>query len=227
MLTSQHIDELLTFGMKRVDDILPQLRGDATQVDVKEPESDSATGSFADISIGEDGSIMVSASRASPEKPTKSSMRLTDTLRQYLKAEEWDEQPKIDEESQTSSTEFAYAIDDFTLHGFFEVNEETEIFSLYMYFKDAKCPNKRLEEVQKYFSVLNVGLSIGCMHIRPEDRVARFYAAIDVESASFEPAHIKNLLKAGTRTLEPVLPNYMAICFGGKTADEVLSEEQE
>jgi hypothetical protein len=227
MLTSQHIDELLAFGMKRVDDILPRLRGDVAQVDAEEPESDSGTGSVADISIGEDGSIMVSASRSSPEKPTKSSMRLTDTLRLYLKAEEWDDQPKVDEESQTSSTEFAYAIDDFTLHGFFEANEETELFSLYMYFKDAKCPNKRLEEVQKYFSVLNVGLSIGFMHIRPEDRVARFYAAIDIESASFEPAHIQNLLNAGTRTLEHVLPNYMAICFGGKTADEILSEEQE
>jgi hypothetical protein len=222
MLTSQHIDELLTFGMKRVDDILPRLRGDVT-----EPESNSATGSFANLSIDEDGSIMVSASKSHPEGHTKSSMRLTDTLRQWLKTEEWEEAPDINAENQTSSTAFGYTIDDFTLQCYFDASEELELFKLFMYFKDTKCPNKCLDEVQKYFAVLNVGLPIGSMHLIPSERIARFYAGIDVASASFEPGHIRNLLTAGTRTLKTVLPNYMAICFGGKTANEVLSEEQE
>lgn len=158
------------------------------------------------------------------EKET-SAMRLTSVLRQWLEESEWEEEPKVDEEDQTSSTNFAFKIEDFSLNCFYEANEKGEVFKLFMYFPDTKCPEKRLDEVQKYVTALSNILGIGSLQLLRDERVIRFYAGIDVENAAFEPAHIQNLLNAGTRTLEEALPKYMAICFGDKTAEEILSED--
>ena len=150
-------------------------------------------------------------------------MRLTSTLQDWLQQKEWEEVPEIDEEAQTSSLSFDFSIDDFSLKCFFEVNEKSELFRLYMYFFNGKCPEQCLGEVQKFVTRVTDGMSIGNLHLRSEDRVIRAYAAIDVENASFEPAHIQNLLNACSSTLAASLPKYMAICFGGKTVEEVFA----
>jgi hypothetical protein len=152
-------------------------------------------------------------------------MRLTDVLKQWLKEQEWEEQPEIDDEAQTSSTAFSFSIEDFSLTCFYEANEKGEIFKLYMYFMATKCPEKYLDEVQTLITELNNTLAIGSLQLQRDERVMRFYAGIDVENAAFEPAHIQNLLNAGARALGDALPKYMVICFGGKTAEEVLAEE--
>lgn len=152
-------------------------------------------------------------------------MRLTNTLRQWLKDQEWNEQPEINEEKQTSSTGFNYKVAEFDLRCFFEINEKTEICKLYMYYFDTKAPESRIEAVQKFILGSNEIFSIGNIQLTPNERSIRFYAAIDVEDASFEPAHITNLINAGIGTLRQVLPKFMAICFGGKTVEEMLEDE--
>jgi hypothetical protein len=152
-------------------------------------------------------------------------MRLTNTLRQWLKDQEWNEQPEINEEKQTSSTGFNYKVAEFDLRCFFEINEKTEICKLYMYYFDTKAPESRIEAVQKFILGSNESISIGNLQLTRNERSIRFYAAIDVEGASFEPAHITNLINAGIGALKRVLPKFMAICFGGKTAEEMLEDE--
>lgn len=154
-------------------------------------------------------------------------MRLTETLKQWLKEEEWEEETEIDEENQNSSTGFGFKVDDFSLKCYYECNERGEIFKFFMYFFDTKIPEKRLDEVQKLVTAISIGLSIGSLQLLREERVIRFYAGIDVENAAFEPAHITNLLGAGIRTMENCLPKYMALCFGNKSAEEILAESED
>ena len=66
---------------------------------------------------------------------------------------------------------------------------------------------------------------MGQLQLFAENRMMRYYNAIDVEDAAFEPQHISNVLNAGISALRSTLPKYMAICFGGKTAEEVLAED--
>jgi len=152
-------------------------------------------------------------------------MRLTETVVKWLEEEEWEEQPEIDEEKRTSSTSFRYKAGDFSLKCWFDVDEKLEIFKVYMYFFDTKVPIDRLDEVQKLVSAVTDKLLTGNLHLNREERIIRYYNAIDVESATFEPQHITNMLAMAGNTMERRLPNYMAICFGGKTADEVLAED--
>jgi hypothetical protein len=146
---------------------------------------------------------------------------------QWLKAEEWEEQPEVDEENQSSSTSFAYAVDDFSLQCFFECNERGEVFKLVMYFLDTKVPEKRLDEVQKLVTATSFNMRIGSLQLLPDKRVVRFIGGIDVEAASFDPQHITNLMSAATHTMMWFLPRYIAVCFGGKTAEEAMAEDEE
>ncbi len=154
-------------------------------------------------------------------------MRLTDTLITWLKQKEWEEEPEVNEEEQTSSTGFGFSVGDFSLKCFFEASEQIEVFKIFMYFLDTKVPEKRLDEVQKLVNIASIRMLLGNIQLLRDDRVIRYYHAIDVEDAAFEPEHISNMLGAGVSAMKTYLPIYMAICFGGKTAEEALTEEQE
>ena len=155
----------------------------------------------------------------------KTPMRLTDTLNEWLKQEEWNEDPEIDDELQTSSTSFNFTVGDFSLKCWFDISEKAEVLKFFAYFNDSKVPEKKLDEVQKFVTAVSNGMLLGNLQLLREDRTLRYYHAIDVENAAFEPAHITNMLNAGVRAMEFRLPQYMAICFGGKTAEEVLTED--
>ena len=152
-------------------------------------------------------------------------MRLTEIVVKWLEEQGWEERPEMNEEKQTSSTSFSYNVGDFGLRCWFEVAEELEVFKVYMYFLDTKVPNDRLDEVQKFVSAVTDRLLLGSLHLVRDERVIRYYNAIDIENAAFEPQHITNMLGAASSTMSRWLPKFMAICYGGKTTDAVLTEE--
>lgn len=152
-------------------------------------------------------------------------MRLTNIVKQWLKEKEWEDEPEIDEENQTSSTVFAYGIDDFSVMCFVDVAEKSGLVKLFMYFREPNTPEKRADEVQKFCTEVTNRLVVGCLRFKRERREILYYAGMDFENASFEPAHLTNLFNLGSSTMTHYLTKYMAVCFGGKTAEEVLSEE--
>ena len=154
------------------------------------------------------------------------SMRITEVIVNWLEAQEWEERPEIDEEELTSSTGFGHIVnDDFSVKCYLEAAEKPCFIKLYMYFNDSKIPASKLAEVIKYVNLVNISIPIGLLAVIPGDKVLRFYAGIDVESASIEPQHITNMMDAGLRTMARRLPQFMAICYAGKTAEEALEIE--
>lgn len=155
------------------------------------------------------------------------SMKITDVIVKWLEEREWEERPEVDEEEQTSSTSFVHNVGDFSVKCFLDAKEKAGFFKLFMYFLDSKVPEKRLGEVLYFVNEVNQSLGIGALHLIEEDRVIRYFASIDVEDAAFEPKHISNMIGAGLGIMEYRLPQYMAICYGGKTAQEALEIEPE
>ena len=150
-------------------------------------------------------------------------MRITDVVIEWLEEREWEERPEVNEEKQTSSTGFDYQVsDDFSVKCYLDAAENQGYIKLFMYFLDTKIPESKIKEVTKFVNMVNLGIGVGHLVVIPDDRCLRYYAGIDVEDAALEPRHISNLLNAGLRTMEKRLPQLMAICFGGKSAEEVL-----
>ena len=154
----------------------------------------------------------------------ESKMRLTDVLQQWLTQEEWEEQPEVGEDGTSSSTGFGYGLGDFSLKCWFDVNETGEIFKIFMYYRDSKVPEKRLDEIRTLVTDYAPQMYSGTIHLLSDSRTIRYFNAIDVEGASFEPAHISGLLRAGGSTMSDFLPRFMAVCFGGKTAAEAMED---
>jgi len=152
-------------------------------------------------------------------------MRLTETLVTWLKSQEWEERPEIDEERKNSSTAFGYRVGDFSLKCWFDAAEEIEVFKYYMYYLDTKVPENRVDEIYKFVSGVNTKILTGCLHFLPEERIIRYYHGIDFEGAAFEPQHITNMIAAGGGSMNRWLPKYMAVCYGGLSAEEVFKEE--
>jgi hypothetical protein len=156
------------------------------------------------------------------------SMRITEVIVKWLEEMEWEERPEVDEEDQTSSTGFGHSVtDDFSVMCYLDATEKAGFIKLFMYFNDTKIPASKMDEVIKFVNLVNIGIPIGLLAVLPEKKVLRFYASIDVEEAALEPRHISNLLGAGLRAMEKRLPQFMAICFGGKSAEEALELEPE
>ena len=154
------------------------------------------------------------------------SMRITDVVVEWLEFQEWEERPEVNEEEQTRSTGFSTRLsDDFSVSSYFEVAEKACFFKFFMYFLDTKIPASKVEEVIKFVNLVNINCPIGHLAVIPDDRVLRYYAALDVEDSAFEIQHITNILNAGNRTMAARLPQFMAICFGGKNAEEALEIE--
>lgn len=153
-------------------------------------------------------------------------MKITDVIVKWLEEQEWEERPEVNEEKQTSSTGFSHKVsDDFSVKCYLEAVEQAGFIKLFMYFTDSKIPASRIDEVIKFANLVNEGITIGHLVVITDDRILRYYAAIDVEEASLEPQHISNLLGAGLRNMENSLPQFMAICFANKTAEEALEIE--
>jgi len=166
-------------------------------------------------------------SKASKTKNDQvSDMRITNVIIEYLANQEWGERPEINAEDRTSSTHFTYGLsnNDFTVECYFDADEVHELIKLYVYFKASKIPASKVDEVIRFVNLSNKWAASG--HLI-QDEYLRYYAAIDVENASLEPQHLTNMVAAGFGVMQLRLPQFMAICFGGKTAEEALEIEAE
>lgn len=153
-------------------------------------------------------------------------MRLTGVIQQWLTEQEWEDEVEFDEEKQKGAVAFNYSMGDFDLKCFMDAYEKLETLKLFMYFIEPKAPEKRMEEVKQFVYLANNDyLGLGQLNLIEKDRVIRYFNAIDVENASFEPAHITNMFNAGVNSMSVLVPKYMAVCFGGKTAAESMSDE--
>lgn len=153
--------------------------------------------------------------------------RITKVIQSWLKGQGWEEKPDINDENNTSSTLFVHSVgEDFSVKCYLDAAEEACFIKMYMYFLDSKIPESKIGEVTKFVNLVNLVNGIGVLCVM-RDRTLRYYASIDVEDSALEPQHISNLLSAGLRTMLARLPQYMAICFGGKTAEEAFDIEPE
>jgi len=157
-----------------------------------------------------------------------SDWRLTEVVAKWFEEREWEERPEINEEEQTSSTGFGLQLsEDFSVKCYFDAAEKPSFFKMYIYFFDAKVPAAKIPEVLKWINAVNCIYAIGCFHLIESERQIRLYHGMDFEDASFETQHISNIYKMMSDIMEHRLPQFMAICFGGKTAEEALEIKPE
>jgi hypothetical protein len=84
-----------------------------------------------------------------------------------------------------------------------------------------------MPEVLKMLNILNCDYPVGSLRVTPEERSLICYHGMDFDDASFETQHIANMFGMLTAIMKYRIPQVLAICFGGMTAEEALEIEPE
>lgn len=220
---------LIEFMATRKLPNIDELKIDNEQVDRSQEPADSEVSRIELVTKpqGPESNSKTDQTPLAEQDENGGSMRITDVIVEWLKEKGWEERPELDEENQSSSTVFSYNIsDDLSVTCFLDAAEKAGFIKLTMYFLDPKIPKAKLDEVIKYTNEVNVRNVVGQLAVM-EDKTLRWYSGIDVEGTAIETRLIENLLDAGLSTMKRRLPQFMAVCFAGKTAEEALEIEAE
>jgi len=154
-----------------------------------------------------------------------SDMRLTNIVTKWFEDQEWEERPDINEDENTSSSQFTYSTGDYSIVCFLDVNEKLGFFTIFSYYFDIKVPEKKIDEIKQLLALLNDGrFSMGSLYYREDHRIVYYKQAMDFENATFEPQHISNMLDAASAIMKLTIPKVLSICFSEKSAEQVVDE---
>ena len=137
-------------------------------------------------------------------------MRITEVWQQWLTDQEWEEKPEINEEKQSSSTQFGVTINDISATCFVEISEKAGYFKLYAYPEIPVDVSNLGELLKKIAEDTKSKQVLGSVHLlQGEENSLRYYAGIDVDNAPISTQLIQNVLADMSRVFENWLPEYL------------------
>ncbi len=151
--------------------------------------------------------------------------KLFDVALEWLNEEEWSFSEYRSEDNDNAWTKASYVADNARFDIVFDVYENIEIFAIYIYSPVNVPENKRLE-VSELLTRLNWGMRVGNFELNMDDGLVRCKAVVDIEGSTLVTTMITNMLKAVLSTADKYFPMIMQICYGDKTAKELLSIEE-
>ena len=153
------------------------------------------------------------------------SWRLTDVVRDWFKAMEWEDIPELDKVSGISRTGFLVDAKGSECTCYLEAWEAHEICKLFMYCSDIEVPTDRVGECLVLANEINNNRALGYFTVVTlEKTMIRFYVSIDVEEATFEPRHIHNMYHAAITNMEIWIPKFLAVCNDRMSAADAFAQ---
>jgi hypothetical protein len=101
---------------------------------------------------------------------------------------------------------------------------EPQMLAISCYF-DIKVPDAARAEVLEYAMRRSLRFKYGNDMV--SDNIYIHYTYHFIQGEVLDPALVAVLVDAGIRTTDEAFPHVMAILFGGKTAEQIFSEEDE
>ena len=136
--------------------------------------------------------------------------RLASVLKEWLAIQGLETQ-LISDEYPTYSVATPYYLEeiDRTVNVFLVVDEESNLFSIFMYLIDIEVSDKEFENVKRICSEYSDDLKLGSLQLcrQEEPSIIRMYCAIDVFNASFEAQHITNLFHNCVISINGFIPH--------------------
>ena len=126
-------------------------------------------------------------------------MRITTRLQDWLRLQEWEDEIEVDEERKNSIVSTNMVVDGQTHRLYLEVDEELDMFELYMY-GIASVPISRTSEAAIILNRINSRLALGRLTCTGDDETnpIQYKSAIDVEESDLSPKQITNMLDIAT-----------------------------
>ena len=127
-----------------------------------------------------------------------------------------------DEEEQT--IQFTVGVNHTDVRVHCRLLTEPDMLAVSCYF-DVKIPEARRSEILEYAMRRSLRFKYGNDMIYDDGYIHYTYHFI--QGQVLDPGLVANMVDAGIRTTDAAFPGVMAILFGGKTAEELFTEEDE
>ncbi|HRH91526.1 MAG TPA: YbjN domain-containing protein [Agitococcus sp.] len=150
--------------------------------------------------------------------------KLFDVALEWLNQEEWSFSEHRSDDSDNAWIKANYVADNARFDIVFDVYEDIEIFSLYIYFPVNVPENKRLA-VADLLTRINWGMRVGNFELNMDDGLIRCKAVVDIEGSTLVTTMITNMLRAVLSTADKYFPMIMQVCYSDKTAKDLLATE--
>ena len=126
-------------------------------------------------------------------------MRITTRLQEWLRNQEWEDDIEVDEGHKNSLVSTNIVVNGQGHRLYLEVDEELEIFKLFMY-GIASVPISRTSETAIILNKINSRLNLGRLTCTGDDETnpIQYKSAIDVEESDLSPKQITNMLDCAT-----------------------------
>src|SRR5262249_32831943 len=106
---------------------------------------------------------------------------------------------------------------------FGRADEEKECFSFYSILPPHASEDKR-GGVAEFVTRANYGLIIGNYELDRRDGQVRYKTSIDIEGGELTHKMVENLIYANLTTMDDYFPGFMAVMYGDKDPEEVITE---
>ncbi len=151
-------------------------------------------------------------------------MRITTRLQEWLRNEEWEDDIEVDEGRKNSRVSTNITVNGQAHSLYLEVDEELDIFNLYMY-GIASVPSSRTSETTIILNRINSRLILGRLTCAGDDETnpIQYKSAIDVEESDLSPKQVTNMLDCATHAFDEYGFILSQVALTKQSGDEIWS----
>ena len=148
-------------------------------------------------------------------------MRLADKLQEWLNYSEWDDKIELDEETQTSSLNFTYGINDQAFNVYIQTDEAKDFMKFYFY-APFNALSKKHTDCALLFNRLNAQSYCGTITVSDKGRI-RWHHTVDFEDTDPSVKAINNAFLYGSDVIEQAFDEISEIALTKTTAQELFN----
>lgn len=159
------------------------------------------------------------------DKPSFDDMPLTKVLQEWLNDEGWQDHIETDDSRVRAEISTNFSVNDQPHRLFFNVDEEREWLSVYMY-SPMNVPHARMGEVTRILNRVNTRLGLGRLacYDDEESNPLQFLVRIDVEGSALTTRQITSMISAAIGTFRGYGQLLIAAALTKQSVDSLWNE---
>lgn len=141
--------------------------------------------------------------------------KLSDVVQAFLDGDDWKYEKFEDKDifrAGVGAKNASYSL-------FYDVKESAEQLIVYT-ITPQHVPEQYRHEVSEFLTRANYGIIIGNFEMDFDDGEVRYKTSVDVEGGELTTGMVRQLTLYSVSTTDRYFPGIMAICYGGKSAQE-------
>ena len=152
-------------------------------------------------------------------------IKYIEIMEQFLAHKEWDDEFEVNEENAQVTLESGLTIGDQQGKLFVELNYDSDMVDVYIYY-GFRCKKNKSDEMIKLFNDVHLRFALGRFELLPDGRI-RWRHRVDFEGSIASGISIDRIVQPGWNCTERFVETIVAVAMTNQTAAEAIEEHDE